>query len=333
MPQTHTVTTNETTRCDCGCTLPASLVIRGDHFARPSCRQRFYRHTVLSARNGDAAALATVTARGWNINANIGGGRSGAQPVTRRTRRAVAAAVASAVRVQRFGVEIEFVGSEAALVAEAAEVGIDIRSESYNHTTRRHWKIVRDGSCGFELVSPVLSGEEGAEQVRKACAALRRAGAHVSVQCGLHVHLDVSDLSADDVKRAVSAYAVNQPAINSILSRSRHANMYATAWNTHELAAIASAATVGQMASAVANRYKTVNLQSFPRYGTIEFRQHQGTHNAEKITRWINFVSAIVSVSRSREIRAAGTFSALVSELNLTSDDAAFFAERAMELA
>jgi hypothetical protein len=38
------------------------------------------------------------------------------------------------------------------------------------------------------------------------------------------------------------------------------------------------------------SRYQCVNPQSFPKYGTIEFRAHQGTTNATKIQNWVQFL-------------------------------------------
>src|SRR5947209_6666781 len=61
-------------RCRCGCANPATFTSNGCSFATRPCRQRFYRHTVRAARNGDATAQAFVTSQGWNVDANIGGG-------------------------------------------------------------------------------------------------------------------------------------------------------------------------------------------------------------------------------------------------------------------
>ena len=65
--------------CRCGCGKPATFESNGDQFAVNSCRQRFYRATIKAARDGDQAALAVVSARGWDLQANItGSGASGA---------------------------------------------------------------------------------------------------------------------------------------------------------------------------------------------------------------------------------------------------------------
>jgi hypothetical protein len=311
-------------QCRCGCGNPVTFISNGDSFATRPCRQRFYRATVRSARSGNADALETIRMRGWNMEANLGGGRrTGVRGVRR---------IASGAR--RFGVEIEFNGvSDVSRIIEAARVlGLTIENEGYNHATRAHWKIVRDASCGLELVSPPLSGDAGFEQVKLACRALREAGARVDRRCGLHVHIEARDVNADSVKRLIGNYSANATAINSVLARSRHQANYAGQWNAHEISAIAPVQTVEEIARRQIGRYKTVNVHSFPRYGTLEFRQHQGSVNGEKIVNWIKFCAAMLEVSTRREVRAA-TIEALVSSLRLDAESQSFFNERAMELA
>lgn len=81
-----------------------------------------------------------------------------------------------------FGIELEIYGaSRARLIAEFAAQGIRLVDEAYNHNTRNHWKVVSDSSItgenGNEIVSPVLRGQEGIEQIKKVCIALAKAGA------------------------------------------------------------------------------------------------------------------------------------------------------------
>ena len=65
-----------------------------------------------------------------------------------------------------FGIELEIAGinRQTALTSLSA-VGIAVHDESYNHTTRSHWKLVATvASRGFEIVSPVLHGEQGSRK-------------------------------------------------------------------------------------------------------------------------------------------------------------------------
>ena len=113
--------------------------------------------------------------------------------------------------MKKFGVEMEIVGirREKALRAIRA-VGVDIREENYNHTdSTSHWKIVSDSSVrdGFEVVSPILEGEAGLEQLRVTAAALDDAGATADRSCGLHVHIDAHGLSTEECRKIIRRYA------------------------------------------------------------------------------------------------------------------------------
>ncbi len=51
------------------------------------------------------------------------------------------------------------------------------------------------------------------------------------------------------------------------------------------------------LANAQDSRYYKVNLRSYQRHGTIEFRQHSGTVNFVKICNWVRFLSAFIDES------------------------------------
>ena len=50
------------------------------------------------------------------------------------------------------------------------------------------------------------------------------------------------------------------------------------------------------------DRYFKVNPISYDRHKTIEFRQHSGTTDYEKISNWILFLAKLVEFSYKKEI-------------------------------
>jgi hypothetical protein len=98
-----------------------------------------------------------------------------------------------------FGVEAEFYNITPQTAIDALRaVGIVAVNAGYTHRIMSEWKIVTDSSVtstgtgtgyGLELVSPILRGRDGLEQVAKALDALRNAGAKVNKSCGIHVHV------------------------------------------------------------------------------------------------------------------------------------------------
>jgi len=208
---------------------------------------------------------------------------------------------------RKFGVEIEFVGIGQYAAAQAiSAAGVPCTDEAYNHHTRSYWKIVDDGSVRGavgtgELVSPPLSGAEGLAQVRKVLRALVAAGGRVNSTCGLHVHVDCNDLSVPDLANVVNRYATFENTINSFMPASRRNGQWARSVQRAGLARTVSGyQSVSALKAACGywERYYAVNVASFARYGTLEFRQHSGTVNGSKVAHWIAFCVGFVEASR-----------------------------------
>lgn len=245
---------------------------------------------------------------------------------------------------RRFGLEIEFIGDPYALERELRARGIAVVREAYNHTTRSHWKIVPDGSLGrngAELVSPILRGDAGREQVRKVGAALSAAGCRVDRSTGLHVHHDVRNLGLAAFKRLVRNWADSQDAIDQMVARSRRRgrNEYCRRLTTGMLMQVDSLSTMDRrMAASVLRgcRYRTLNFQSYGRYGTVEIRQHQGTIDAKKILAWVAFGQAMIAAAVAGQTLAHRSGLDLLLVLGhtrrLNSESAAFLADRVTRL-
>lgn len=216
-----------------------------------------------------------------------------------------------------FGVEIEAYNvPREVLLAELRAQGLVAENEGYNHTTRAHWKIVHDGSVtgdnGFELVSPVLRGLEGLAELEKACRALRLCGAKVNQSCGLHVHFGMRDATISHARQVVRNYLALEPTIDQLLPPSRRHNSYCQSLRRGRTqaqaeAAILAATTMEQLATAAnANdRYHKVNVTSFGRQGTLEFRQHSASTDYEKIAFWVKFLHNLIDYSAQALVPAA----------------------------
>jgi len=206
-----------------------------------------------------------------------------------------------------FGVEIEFFlgrtnrrGAYAEEVAQAVrEQGIECYVEGYNHTTRPYWKIVTDASVsheGLEIVSPPLKGQDGLNQLKKVLEALNQVGAKVNRTCGVHVHHDASDFSLRTFKNLYGMYARYEDRIDELVAKSRRGNLntYCLSPGT-DLELLQNAKSVDEIIDRVyPSRYIKLNCQSFRRHGTIEFRQHGGSTEYQKIMSWIVLTQMMV---------------------------------------
>jgi hypothetical protein len=206
---------------------------------------------------------------------------------------------------RKFGVEIEFVGLAAdAAIRAISGVGANISGQvTYSHAdSTTTWKIVPDGSLSGmnsgELVSPILSGLAGLQEVQRVVNALSEAGATVNRSCGLHVHCDAADLSGNDRLAIARRYAKFETLIDGFMPASRRGS------NNHFCSSILPYANTHSTSGFP--RHLKVNLTAYDRHRSVEFRHHAGTVNANKICNWIRFCVNFVERSKERTMELVG---------------------------
>lgn len=210
---------------------------------------------------------------------------------------------------RKFGIEIEMYNVEMHRLSTALnQAGILCYIEGYNHHTRSHWKIVSDGSISgsnsLELVSPVLEGEDGLQQIEKVCSTLKRLNAYINKSCGLHVHFDAQNFDLRQWKNIYKNYAGFEAQIDELMPNSRRGN---TNYYCRSLQSINNLNQKIDAATNLAaieniftnNRYFKINPTSYRRHNTIEFRQHSGTIEYSKISNWLVFLHNLVDYSKN----------------------------------
>jgi len=225
---------------------------------------------------------------------------------------------------QTFGVEIEYIRcdvSQQALATALRSVGINAEAQGYNHRVQDCWKLITDASCGYEIVSPILRGEDGKEQIRKVCAQLNRFNAVVNRSTGLHVHIGYENATVKSFKNLLKTFAKYEEALDVIMPASRRANnnrycaslCNRSAYDSDQDTAdkvnayfrnVDRCRTLDDIRSMTSNRFVKLNTQSYWRYGTIEVRHHSGTTDAEKINNWVELSGAMVA--QSKDARCVG---------------------------
>lgn len=216
-----------------------------------------------------------------------------------------------------FGIEMEFVNNTyttGQIANKITEAGVECYAEYYNHTTRQWWKIVTDASCGFELVSPPLSGAEAFEQIKIVCKVLDECGSKVNKKCGLHIHHGANDFTIDTFKNLFNLYVRFESTIDSMMPTSRRDNNNSYCRSMRGICSlnptsrkakidsilerIKDCTTVDELRNIYSgNRYHKLNAEAYVKHGTIEFRQHSGTLDAEKIINWVIFTQAMINAA------------------------------------
>lgn len=207
---------------------------------------------------------------------------------------------------RNFGIEMEFNGlTMQQSLAALKRAGLKAQIEGYNHDDHADgtWKIVTDASVsrGHEVVSPILRGEAGIAEARRAAEALEKAGATIDISCGLHVHFDAASFTADELRTACIRYAKHESEIDAFMPKSRRANenrfCRATTGCFLNNASFMRATSKESLARSQGSRYFKVNLEAYLRHQTIEFRQHSGTVDSGKIENWVRFLAAFLDES------------------------------------
>lgn len=204
-----------------------------------------------------------------------------------------------------------------------------------------YWKVVSDCSVSgmsLEVVSPILKGTEGLQQLKKVCDLLNALNAEVDRSCGVHVHHGMQDFKhnvegARKLKALYSLYWNHEDVIFSMLPRSRRANNFNRRLRWSQAEAINNASFTFELGysyythriieghgvkdSALReriknyikdrhhyddSRYTGLNLHSYWDKGTVEFRSHGGTTDYDKLVGWITFTQAMVELAATKKV-------------------------------
>lgn len=252
--------------------------------------------------------------------------------------------------IRTFGVEIECYGvDKTRLCGNIISHGIPCYILDTNDVLP-YWRLSSDSSIigveAVEVVSPPLSGIEGLEAVGRIMGILSTLGCKVNTSCGFHVHWNIGDFTGKNVQALLRLYAKFEPVIDYLVSPSRRGDT-----NEH-CRSLVKDTTLGwvdrldpserKRAAEVAinferqysqyhyetrrprgGRYHKVNVAAYNRYGTAEFRQHQGTVMRSKAINWIVFTQQFVNKAKmgsvSKEPSAKVTLGELLRSLNIDS--------------
>lgn len=226
--------------------------------------------------------------------------------------------------LRKFGVEIECFTrgghSRQSVAAAIMNLGYAAHSAMYTGQDYNVWQIKPDGSLtapGFclEVVAPTLvPTDANIDQVRKVANWLLANGFDVNKSMGLHIHVDASDMSPSEAAAVALRYHHRQAEIDAILAPSRRGAFYADRLYGSSLDKVERAANGRRAIWTHAERRVSVNLEHMHKGASarrIEFRQHHGTVDADKILGWHRFLCEFVAETL-RLIRGNGSAPSVV---------------------
>lgn len=241
------------------------------------------------------------------------------------------------IQTQNFGVEIELTGITR---EKAAKTIAQYFGQNYRHTggsydtwtaydrEGRIWKAMSDGSIrrtrkvdgrqvpadwkySCEVVTPILQYKD-MNDLQEIVRLLVKKGAVANSSCGIHVHVDGANHTADSLSRLLNFAVGRQDLFYEALQIGDRANRWCHKANKNLFKAIkkdhASTRNIERLWYSNLNdgyrggisrehyndtRYHGINLHAFFTKGTVEFRLFNGTTHAGKIKAYVQFCLAM----------------------------------------
>lgn len=180
------------------------------------------------------------------------------------------------------------------------------------------WEVKYDTSAGWEVVTPALRMREDGhcDELRRGCEAITALRPVLDQRCGVHVHVDCSDFSWEDLQRLIAMWMRYEPFFFEMLPSSRHGNRYClplrgTSWetaarsdeDTRRDANLAIAATNERDFSARARamgKYRSLNVSGWWYHGRVEFRLHSASTTYEKLRKWVVLLTTLIGRVKSQ---------------------------------
>lgn len=175
----------------------------------------------------------------------------------------------------------------------------------------KHWSIVKDNSLryGSEFI---FNGPKKGREIIEALTQLQMffdtyksqgEGPIASDRCSVHCHLDVRDLTGQELDNLIMVYILFERLLFAYVHPSRLKNNYCrpitdsgfkhTLINIRQNAAPEKFAGALQIIRNKCDKYSALNLLPLQSFGTVEFRHHEGTTSILKgLLEWVNIILA-----------------------------------------
>ena len=183
-------------------------------------------------------------------------------------------------------------------------VGVEIEVEYGNNRAyapdRSLWKTASDGSLregGLEYVTEPMFGEDLVTALVQIEQGLISHKANISFRCGLHVHVDVSGFSIDQLLSFITLVGMVEPALFEYVGKERANNIHCLPFSdTGNVLPWLNGIKYGQTTKEILQsvkklcKYSGFNVLPILTQGSVEFRHHRGTYSKEAILNWINIL-------------------------------------------
>lgn len=192
------------------------------------------------------------------------------------------------------------------------DLGVEVEVEGDNlPQLNKYWRTEQDGSLRGESREYVLAKPMKAEGVAEALQYLDKAyidaGTTVydSVRAGVHVHVNVQDLTVVELFNFIVAYIVLEDLLTKYCGEFREGNLFCLRvkdadYLLYTLEQVAKNKRYVLLHTDIL-RYAAMNVKSLHTYGSLEFRAMRGTRDLDVINNWANILLGLRESAREFE--------------------------------
>jgi hypothetical protein len=202
------------------------------------------------------------------------------------------------------------------------EIGVEVEVEGTGLPTgeMKNWNVTRDGSLRGEAYEYVFKSPISRENVPNAISELYKALSKAKVidsgRAGVHVHVNIRDLDAQELFSFILLYVVFENVLIEMCGEDRKGNLFCLRADDAEYLLIKMTELFKTIDfSTVATdriRYSGVNLTAIRKYGSLEFRSLPSPVAEDKLNLWVNLLLKLKD--KARELKDPRLIVAGVSE-------------------
>lgn len=197
-------------------------------------------------------------------------------------------------------------------MVDSTRVGIEIELENTSYIPELvYWEQKGDGSLrnGTEFVfREPLGGEYVESALAELHSALRTSGASSGWRTSVHVHVDVRDLTVEQLKRFIALYMIFEKPLYRFAGLQRESNIYCMSYHESpvSIARLADCfSSLGGMEVwrvAEQSKYSGINVKALNTFGSVEFRMHEGEWQKTKLWKWVNILLCLRKAAIERDV-------------------------------
>lgn len=199
------------------------------------------------------------------------------------------------------GVRKEFSGDNS--FGSSRTFGVELETQSGRFPENYAFAGKDDGSTsGTECVSHKLRGDEGLKEIEDFIN--YSSDVDYDGDCGFHLHINMKDMSDDELYAVAYAYAVSDTYWKGHISPDRDDTSYSRDFSETEVRNITASYRVGRDFKEFTynlDRYRWMNYSAYRKFGSFECRAHHATFDYKEIESWI--IRHLRFVKKARHLR------------------------------